>query len=101
VEGVGTSIAKIIPGTPTVNLMYRMDSRCTNKQDGVFAILKALEYIQTNLENEEDKVVIVHTGSRTTLDSLNNANKQTYLTEGIRQKCTIWKPENGEYDSDR
>jgi len=66
--------------------MYRMDTRCTNNQAEAFAILKALEYIQTNKANEEDKEVTVHTDSRTTLDSLNNANKHTYLIEEIRQK---------------
>jgi len=66
--------------------MYRMDNRCTNNQAEVFAILKALEYIQTNQVNEEDKEVTVHIDSRTTLDSLHNANKHTYLTEEIRQK---------------
>jgi len=66
--------------------MYRMDTSCTNNQAEAFAILKALEYIQTNQANEEDKEVTVHTDSRTTLDSLNNENKHTYLTEEIRQK---------------
>ena len=67
-------------------MMYRMDTRCTNKQAEAFEILKALEYIQTNQVNEEDKEVIVHTDSRTSLYSLNNANKHTYLTEEIRRK---------------
>jgi len=31
-QGVGVGIAIIIPGTPTVKLMYRIDTRCTNKQ---------------------------------------------------------------------
>ena len=63
-----------------------MDTRCTNNQTEAFAILKALEYIQTNQVNEEDKEVTVYADSRTTLDSLHNANKHTYLTEEIRQK---------------
>jgi len=86
-QGVGAGIAIIIPGTPTVKLMYRMDTSCTNNQAEAFAILKALEYMQTNQANEEDKEVTVHTDSRTTLDSLNYANKHTYLTEEIRQKA--------------
>ena len=44
-QGVGAGIAIIIPGTPTIKLMYRMDTRCTNNQAEVFAILKVLEYI--------------------------------------------------------
>ena len=66
--------------------MYRMDARCTNNQAEAFAILKAVEYVQINKENEEDKVATVHTDSRTTLDSLNNADKHTFLTEEIREK---------------
>ena len=47
---------------------------------------KGAGIIQTNKANKEDKEVTVHTDSRTTLDSLNNANKHTYLTEEIREK---------------
>ena len=65
--------------------MYRMDARCTNNQAEAFAILKALDYVQINKENE-DKVATVHTDSRTTLDTLNNVDKHTFLTEEIRQK---------------
>ena len=73
-------------GTTTVELMYKMDSRCTNNQAEAFAILKALEYVQTNLEHDVDKVTTVYTDSRTTLESLNNMNKHTLLTEEIRRK---------------
>ena len=89
-----------MPGTPTAKLMYRMDARCTNNQAEAFAILKALEYVQINKENEEDKVATVHTDSRTTLDSLNNADKHTFLTEEIRQKVHEMESENGRYGSD-
>jgi len=64
-----------IHGTPIVKLMYRMDTRCTNNQAEAFAILKALEYVQTNQENDEDKIATVHTDSRTTLYSLYNTDK--------------------------
>ena len=47
-QGVGAGIAIVRPGTTTVELMYRMDTRCTNNQVEAFAILKALEYVQTN-----------------------------------------------------
>ena len=85
-QGVGAGISIKIPGSPTVKLVYRMDTRCTNNQAEAFAILKKLEYIQTNQANEEDKELTVHTDSRKSLDSLNNANKHTYLTEEVRQK---------------
>ena len=82
-QGVGACIAIIRPGTTTVELMYKMDTRCTNNQAEAFAILKALEYVQTNLENDVDKVTTVYTDSWTTLESLHNMNKHTFLTEEI------------------
>ena len=89
-QGVGAGIVITGPGTPTVKLMYRMDPRCTNYQAEAFAILKALDYVQINKENEEDNVATVHTDSRITLDSPNNADKHT-------KRCMRWKPENGGY----
>jgi len=65
--------------------MYTMDTRCTNNQAEAFAILKVLEYVQTTLENDVDKVTAVYTDSRTTLESLHNMNKHTFLTEEIRR----------------
>jgi ribonuclease HI len=51
-----------------------------------FAILKSLEYLQTNQGNgEENKAVTVQTVTRTTLHSLYNTDKHTFLTEEIRQ----------------
>ena len=80
-HGVGEGIAIIRPGKTTIELMYTMDTRCTNNQAEAFATLKALEYVQTNLESDVDKVTTVHTDSRTTLESLHNMNKHTFLTE--------------------
>jgi len=48
-QGVGAGIAIIRPETTTVELMYKMDTRCTNNQAEAFAKLKSLEYVQTNL----------------------------------------------------
>jgi len=85
-QGVGAGITIIRPGTTTVELIYKMDTRCTNNQAEAFAILKALEYVQTNFENDVDKVTTLYTDSRTTLESLHNMNKHTFLTEEIRRK---------------
>jgi len=85
-HGVGEGIAIIKTGTATVEIMYKMDIRCTNNKAEIFVILKALEYVQTDLENNVDKVTTVYTDSRTTLESLHNMNKLTFLTEEIRRK---------------
>jgi ribonuclease HI len=42
------------PGNPTIKLMYRIDSRCSNNQAEAFAILKALEYIKSTQTKKED-----------------------------------------------
>ena len=52
----------------------------------IHAILKALEYVRTNLDNEFDKVTTVHTVSMMALESLKNMYKHTFLTEEIRRK---------------
>jgi hypothetical protein len=41
-QGVGAGIVILRPGTPTVKLMYRLDTSCTNNQAEAFAVLKAL-----------------------------------------------------------
>jgi len=79
--------------------MYKMDTRCTNKQAEAFAILKALEYVQTDLENGVDKITRVYTESRTTLESLHNMNQHTFLTEEIRRKCKRWESGVGQTDA--
>jgi ribonuclease HI len=45
-----------------------------------------LEYVHTKLDNEVYKETTVHTDSMTTLKSLNNMYKHTFLTEEIRRK---------------
>ena len=72
-------------------MMYRMNSRCTNNQAEAFAILKALEYVHTKLDNEFDKVTTVHTDSMTTLESLNNMYKHHFLPKKSDGKCKRWR----------
>jgi len=80
-------------------MMYRMNTRYTNNQAEAFAILKALEYVHTKLDNEVDKVTTVHTDSMMTLESLNNMYKHTFLTEEIRRKVQEIGAEGGQHDS--
>jgi len=65
-------------------MQYRLNERCTNNQAEQMAILKALEYIQ-KMEPEE-KVVLVHTDSKITLQLLQNQKKHTKLKQQIRTK---------------
>jgi ribonuclease HI len=83
-QGVGSGIAIKRSEIPTVKQMYRIEVMCSNNHEEAFALLKALEYIQTTQINEENKVVTVHTDSMT-LDSLNNTNIHTFLIEELRK----------------
>ena len=75
-QGVGAGIVITTrPGTTTVEIMYQMNTRCTNNQAEEFAILKTLEYVHTNLDNEVDKLTTVLTDSMPTLGLLNNMYK--------------------------
>ena len=64
---------------------YRLHERCSNNQAEQVAILKALEHIQ-NLQLAEDaeKIVLVNTDSKVTLDTPNNRDKHYILIENIR-----------------
>ena len=53
---IGAVIAIIRPRTPTVKLMYRIDTRCTNNQAEAFAILKALEYTKTTQTKKKQQL---------------------------------------------
>ena len=77
-------------------MMYRMDTRCTNNQAEAYAILKALEFIQTTITNEEEKAATVRTDSRTTLDSIYNTDIHS-RSKKYDKKCMRWKTENGKY----
>ena len=65
-------------------MQYRLNERCSNNQAEQMAILKALEYIQ-NMESDE-KIVLVHTDSKITLQLLQNKKKHAKLIEQIRTK---------------
>jgi len=58
-----------------------MDTRCTKNQAEAYAMIKALENVQTNFENDVDKLTTEYTNSRTTLGLLHNMNKHTFVTK--------------------
>ena len=67
--------------------MFKLHERCSNNQAEQVAILSALEHIQ-NLQLAEDaeKIAVVNTDSKVTLDALQNRNKHYILTESIRKE---------------
>jgi len=66
---------------------YKLHERCSNNQIEQVAILRALEQIQ-NLQLAEDaeKIVVVNTDSKVTLDILQNRNKHFILIGNTGKK---------------
>ena len=81
---VGAGRVIFLDNNLITTMQYRLNERCTNNQAEQMAILKALEYIQ-HMELDE-KIALVHTDSRITLQLLQNKKKHTNLIEQIRTK---------------
>jgi len=66
---------------------YKLHARCSNNRAEQVAILRALEQIR-NLQLAEDaeKIVVVNTDNKVTLDTLQNRNKHYMLIGSIRKE---------------
>jgi len=65
---------------------YTLHERSSNNQSEQVAILKTLEHIQyLQLTEDAEKIVLVNTDSKVTLDTLQNRNKHYILIENIRK----------------
>jgi len=82
--GVGAGVVIFFDNNIIKSIQYRLNKRYSNNQAEQMAILKTLEYIQ-NMELDE-KIVLVHTDSKITLQLLQNKKKHTKLVEQIRTK---------------
>jgi ribonuclease HI len=78
---------------------YRLNGRCSSNQAEQLAILKAQENIQY-LENTE-KMVLVSTDRRITLESLKTLKNHTYLIENIRTKVIEMEMQNWKIEFSR
>jgi ribonuclease HI len=65
---------------------FRLHERCSNNQAEQIAILRALEQIQSLQLKEDEKIGVVNTDSKVTLDTLKNRNKHSILIENIRKE---------------
>ena len=69
---------------------YTLHNSCSNTQAEQLAIVKALETIgKLHIKDSIPRSATVHTDSRITLQSLQNANNHDYLIEEIRKLATI------------
>ena len=66
---------------------FKLQEICSNNQAEQIAILRALEQIQNlHLTESEEKISVVNTDSKVTLDALQNINKHCILIESIRKE---------------
>jgi len=66
-----------------------------NNQAEQMAIVKALQAIETiKINKNVPRTIIIHTGSRITLDSLKNNKNRNHLIEEIRKKTITLEKEN-------
>jgi len=79
---LGAGVVIFLDNNIIETMQYRLNERCSNNQAEQMAILKALEYIQ-KMEPEE-KIVLVHTDSKITLQILRNKKKHAKFIEQIR-----------------
>ena len=91
--GVGARIAFFVQHKPVHQLQFRLHDHCSNNQAEQLAILKALEFIETNLQvSDNQKTVALHTDSKISLDSL--ANHTNNLIVAIREETRRLKTQN-------
>ena len=78
-HGLGSGIAIFKDSKLIDTKKYKLNWRCSNNQAEQLAILKALENLQFLETN--DKIALISTESRITLESLKNRKNHTYLVE--------------------
>ena len=75
---------------------YKFDKICSNNPAEHFAILKALEIIESlNSYSIKPRTATIFTDSRVSLDSLQNPKNHAFLVENIRKK--VASLENNEW----
>ena len=95
-QGAGSGLA-IFKGSDIVaKAKYKLDKICSNNQAEQFAILKALEIIESlNSYSIKPRTATIFTDSRVSLDSLQNPKNHAFLVENIRKK--VASLENNEW----
>lgn len=93
--GVGAGIAIFFEKELACQLEYRLQDFCSNNQAEQIAILKALEYLETNHQlPDNQKTAAIHTDSKVTLDSLENHRLQHNLIASIQEQTQKLETKN-------
>ena len=93
--GVGAGIAIYTNNQSAHQLQYRLQDHCSNNQAEQLAILKALQYLETDEQlPDHQKSAAIHTDSKITLDSLENQRNQNNLIVLIREQTKKLETQN-------
>ena len=86
--GVGAGIVTYMDNVLKCEERFKLDNRCSNNQAEQLAIVKALDTIERNTREiaEQNRIAIIYTDSKITIDSLKNTKKHTNLINEIRNK---------------
>jgi len=86
-QGVGSGVAIFKGSNMIAKERLKLNPRCSNNQAEQFAILKALENIETLNNNIiNPSIAIIYTDSRISLDSLQNPKNHVFPVEKIKGK---------------
>jgi ribonuclease HI len=80
-NSVGSAFVVYESGNEIINRTYRLPSYCSVYQAELYAILKALEYIDTN----NVRLAIIHTDSNSSLEALKQRNPTTPIVHRIQE----------------
>ena len=81
-QGVGSGVAIFTGKVLTEQLKFKLDSKCSNNQAEQLAIVKPLEAIQSQQENQkENRTAVNDTDSKITLDSIRSAKNHNHLVK--------------------
>jgi len=96
-QGVGSGVAVFTWKVLTEQLKFKLDNRCCNNQAEQLAIIKALEVIESQQENHnERRTAVIYTDIKKTLDSIRSAKNHNHLIEEIRNRAATLNKKNWE-----
>jgi ribonuclease HI len=94
-QGVESGVAVFIGQELVEQLTFKLNNTCSNNQAQQMTIIKALEAIETQEINyKEHRALVIHTGSKITLESIRNAKNHNRLVEEIRKRTVNLNKQN-------
>jgi ribonuclease HI len=95
-NGVGSGAAIFVQKELTHQMKYKLHDRCSNNQAEQLAIVTAVQATKTVKINHNIPriIIMMHTDSRITWESLKNMKTRNYLIEETRKKTITLEIEN-------